>query len=72
MAKLITFRTYLRINEAQVDKEILEKAGIPAFIFDEYFSSIAPYNLYGAGGVRLVILENHIKNVIKLLDKNSN
>ena len=64
---MVTVRQYLNPTEAELDKTLLEEAGIPVFLADESSLSLG----YGGvlGGVRLQVEDTDLERAQGVLDK---
>jgi hypothetical protein len=66
--KTITFKTYTNMFEAELDKEILDDAGIEHFFSDENISSALPIDGSDLGRIRLHIFEKDLATATELIN----
>ena len=64
---MVTVRQYINPSEAELDKTLLEEAGIPVFLADENSMSLG----YGGvlGGVRLQVEDADLERARRVLDE---
>ena len=64
---MVTVRQYINPSEAELDKTLLEEAGIPVFLADENSMSVG----YGGvlGGVRLQVEDADLERARRVLDE---
>jgi len=64
---MVTVRQYINLSEAELDKTLLEEAGIPVFLADENSMSLG----YGGvlGGVRLQVEDTDLDRARRILDE---
>lgn len=64
---MVTVRQYINPSEAELDKTLLEEAGIPVFVADENSMSLG----YGGvlGGVRLQVEDADLDRARRVLDE---
>jgi hypothetical protein len=62
-----TIVTFNRLDEAFLARSRLEGAGVKAFIPDEITASSSGNNLWGAGGVRLMVEDEDLDRAREVL-----
>lgn len=68
--KVVVFRTYNTVFEANVVKELLASNGIPSMVKNEQVSVLLP--MFGPmTGIKLMVLEKDIEKATEIVDSKS-
>lgn len=67
MAILVTLATFDSAPEAHIVKGLLESAGIPSFIHNEYLVGVQWLYSTAVGGVQVQVLEKDLETALYLL-----
>ncbi len=68
--KVVVFRTYDSVFEANVVKELLAANGIPSMVKDEQVTVLLP--MFGSmTGVKLMVLEKDLDKATEIVDSKS-
>lgn len=68
--KVVVFRTYNSVFEANVVKELLASNGIPSMVKDEQVTVLLP--MFGSmTGVKLMVLEKDLDKATEIVDSKS-
>ena len=68
MAELVTLKTFLDSQEAQIAKGVLDQHGITAFVGDENFASASWMHLFALGGLRLRVMDSDLEAAREILE----
>ena len=65
----VTVWTCKDLAEAEIVRSMLEAGGINAFIPDENFASLGPWQALGTGGVRVQVPADAAERALELLER---
>lgn len=69
MSRPVVLRSFLNPNDAYLVKMILEDAGIPVFLYDEYASGSGISYTYAMGGVKVAVPESYAEAALEIIEQ---
>ena len=64
MSRPVVLRSYMNPNDAYAVRSLLEDAGIPVFLYDEYAPSTLPTP---SSGVKIVVPEENVEEALQII-----